>query len=291
LREHIRATGAQRAAAKEGLAIAKAKLHELRVSVDVVGADVYVDGESVGASPLPDPLYLDPGEHTIGARMGEKRSAVTVVSRAGKSTKATLQLSAEAAAARGAAAAARGEEADEDDEEDEEEPEEDAVADTGTGRGLFGWFISRPLAWVGVAVTVLGVAGGVYYSTQSRDAYDDADRVTDQIIAAAAIDPEADAKGLCANLPEDSEWHEEYEAACDALHEDWDRGDKAKRLSTISFVVGGAAAAGTIVYYFLDKDSGAPPAAARKSPSDRARATVSPVFARGFAGLSIAGRF
>lgn len=43
----------------------------VRVNVSLDGAEVLVDGKSVGLSPLSAPLFVDPGQRTIAARYGD----------------------------------------------------------------------------------------------------------------------------------------------------------------------------------------------------------------------------
>ncbi|WP_437511478.1 PEGA domain-containing protein [Sorangium sp. So ce1099] len=58
-------TAEERAAAVETYAQARAKVGAVLVSVNVQGADVLVDGARVGTAPLADPVFLEPGAHTI----------------------------------------------------------------------------------------------------------------------------------------------------------------------------------------------------------------------------------
>jgi hypothetical protein len=70
----------------------------LEVEVDVEGADVLVDGEKVGLSPLP-PLYVDIGEHALAVTKegyADAGKAFTAVS--GETATVTLTLEPEAAA-------------------------------------------------------------------------------------------------------------------------------------------------------------------------------------------------
>jgi hypothetical protein len=48
---------------------AKAQIGTLTVRVSADGATVSVDGRVVGTSPVPDEIYLDPGEHTVSASL------------------------------------------------------------------------------------------------------------------------------------------------------------------------------------------------------------------------------
>ena len=68
MRENKEASAAERQEAEKGLSTAKAGLGEITVSVDIADADVYVDGNLEGRSPLPAPVYLKPGSHTLEAR-------------------------------------------------------------------------------------------------------------------------------------------------------------------------------------------------------------------------------
>src|SRR5688572_25144401 len=46
---------------------ARKRVVEVNVSVNQPDAIISVDGQQIGKSPLPDPLYIEPGAHTIGA--------------------------------------------------------------------------------------------------------------------------------------------------------------------------------------------------------------------------------
>jgi hypothetical protein len=51
------------------LAEAKAQVGALRVQVNRPGAEVYVDGVSVGVTPLPDEVFVEPGNHLVEVRL------------------------------------------------------------------------------------------------------------------------------------------------------------------------------------------------------------------------------
>lgn len=68
----------------------------LRVETNVVGAEISVDGERVGASPLSGPLLLDAGDHRVAARkvgFSPADSELTLVG--GDATNTRLDLAAE----------------------------------------------------------------------------------------------------------------------------------------------------------------------------------------------------
>ena len=56
------------AAARQLLLEARSKLAAVKVQVDAQGAEVFVDGEPLGRSPLAEPVYLDPGNRRFEAR-------------------------------------------------------------------------------------------------------------------------------------------------------------------------------------------------------------------------------
>src|SRR5262249_46753478 len=65
LREHTSATPEEQAAAGKGVAEAKKKTGVIVIAVDDAGAEVAVDGATVGKSPLLDPVFVKPGKHTV----------------------------------------------------------------------------------------------------------------------------------------------------------------------------------------------------------------------------------
>jgi hypothetical protein len=68
LREDKAAKRTDREAVQALLERATAKIGTLQVTVDVEGAEVLIDGRTVGKSPLAAPIYVDPGSYTIEAR-------------------------------------------------------------------------------------------------------------------------------------------------------------------------------------------------------------------------------
>jgi len=59
-------TSAERESAKKSLAEAETKIGKLLLEVDVIGAEIAVDGEISGRSPLGvDPIYVEPGQRVV----------------------------------------------------------------------------------------------------------------------------------------------------------------------------------------------------------------------------------
>ena len=56
---------------QQRFAQARARVGALKVKVSVPGAEVTVDGRAVGIAPLADEVFVEPGAHTVTARLGE----------------------------------------------------------------------------------------------------------------------------------------------------------------------------------------------------------------------------
>jgi len=83
----------ERAKLEEQLIEAKKHIGSLTIQVDAPGADILVDGKSVGRSPLDATLFVEPGTRTIEAQLGDKKSgARTVELEAGSSREVSLKL-------------------------------------------------------------------------------------------------------------------------------------------------------------------------------------------------------
>ncbi len=83
------------ALAKKALAEAKAQVAVLRVSTPKDGAQITVDGVAVGTAPLEQPIYLEPGNHEIAARVGNNGIARNVAVQAGQESSIRLPLDAQ----------------------------------------------------------------------------------------------------------------------------------------------------------------------------------------------------
>ncbi|WP_437488225.1 PEGA domain-containing protein [Sorangium sp. So ce1014] len=79
LEQDATATPHERAAAAETFAKARAHVGAVLVHADVPGAAVVVDGAVVGKTPLLDPVFLEPGPHTMGVRHDDHAPQETAV--------------------------------------------------------------------------------------------------------------------------------------------------------------------------------------------------------------------
>jgi hypothetical protein len=296
LREHKEATEAERQGAMSGLAAAKAAVMEVPVEVDADGAEVFVDQALQGTSPLPQPLYLARGRHTILARKEGREDSVQIDAVAGHSTTVTLRprRPKQETAPRAAPTT----------EPIEAEPREDQPLSETTAtvesKGFFAWAADSPVAWIGGGLTLAGIAGGIGFGLGAADSYDSADSVLARIRQEATLDGLMSTQGLCSDPAVAlmqatmlkaplAQRAADYEKACARYSDNIDSGDSLKTLSTVSWVVAGVAAAGTIVYYFIDT-SGTPSSAGRKR-GPLARTRFVPYVSAGERGFAITGEF
>jgi hypothetical protein len=94
------ATGSKKqlAAVKQLFEDTRRKVGALVIKVGVEGAEVLVDGKAIGRAPLADEVYLDPGLHTVEAKLAGYDAAKQAVQAAtGPAQEVTLALVATAA--------------------------------------------------------------------------------------------------------------------------------------------------------------------------------------------------
>ena len=294
LRESKEATDAEQQAAQAGLNAAKVVVAEVDVSVDTDGAEVYIDGTLEALSPLPGPVYMAAGTHSVEARKDGKSSATQVSAAAGKQLKASIALAPKVAPVAAAAPVEAAEPA---------PPPEAPAPEPSSGRKpFFKWLVSSPVGLVGLGLTGVGVGGGIGFALASKKAYSNSDSVADQIKAAAAIDSgnaKPDTTNLCNDptawltmqgynkTPPLKDRAAQYSSACAKYPDNVHKGDTFKTLSTVGFVVGGVAAIGTIVYYFVDPNA----KEHTEAHAGSRRVAFVPTIAPGQAGLTVLGSF
>jgi hypothetical protein len=306
LREAKDATEAERSSAEAGLASAKTEVAEVAVHVDEEGAVVSVDGSTEGQAPLPGPVYLTPGSHTITAKKESRETSVQLNAVAGQATSTNLRFKKTGAAPLPAAQEKSGSEA-------APPPAESETTQPPSGEPSAGpssepirerqpflqWATTSPVAMVGGAVAVLGIGSGIGFGFASKKSYDNADSVAAQIRDAVAFDaielaqqgrPGFNSEGICSNPAKQNETSrpEKYKQACKKYSDNVSSGDDYKTISIVSWAVAGVAVAGTVIAYVLD-GSGPTESAARRP--HKLRATVSPWLTGSQRGLFVTGTF
>jgi hypothetical protein len=295
LREHKEATESERQGALQGLASAKTSVMEVPVEVDVAGAEVFVDQTLEGTSPLPGPLYLSPGKHTILARKEGREDRVEVDAVAGQSAAVTLRPKRPKKPEPSPPAA--------DTTKPSETPDEPLeVSEHHDSKGFFEWAAGSPVAWIGGGLTLAGIAGGVGFGLGAKDSYDSADSVLARIRQEANSDGLPTTQGLCSDpaaalmnassfTGDPAARAADYEKACARYSDNIDSGDNLKTLSTVSWVVAGVAATGTIVYYFIDTAGSSDETSSRVRREKGFQARLVPYMSAGERGLFVVGEF
>ncbi|MBE7478793.1 MAG: hypothetical protein HS104_02220 [Polyangiaceae bacterium] len=82
---------------QERFAEAKKSVGTLSLKVSE-GAEITVNGKTVGKSPLPGPVFIEPGAATIEAKIGEKSAKKTIAMDVGEAREIELTIEGEAAA-------------------------------------------------------------------------------------------------------------------------------------------------------------------------------------------------
>jgi hypothetical protein len=127
--------------ARKSVSQLQKKLGQIQIDCMTSGAEVSVDGKSVGRTPLPDLVWATPGHHQITAKHESVSPAVEEVDvKAGSVSNVTLRLAATVAAAPVLAPAAT--------------PTLDLRTSSMSGASE-GWWLGRKWTWVAAGSTVL----------------------------------------------------------------------------------------------------------------------------------------
>ncbi|AGP34862.1 hypothetical protein SCE1572_10255 [Sorangium cellulosum So0157-2] len=219
------ATPDERAAALKTYAQARAKVGAVRLRVNVEDAEVRVGQEVIGTVPLQDPVFLEPGTHTISVRrQGYEPASVAVELKAGEEIERSVELksarASEPAAGERPATAWRG----------------------GLGKGGDPP-PNKTLLIAGGSVAGVGVIAGTVFTVLALGKGDDAEELRGK------VDRDGDLKGYCASTKKPR--------LCAELSDTVDVQYAFINAAIYSFIVG-AAGAGTVIYALVDRP--APPA-------------------------------
>lgn len=324
IREHKTAKPEEITSAQNGIADAKKKTGHLIVIVNAVGADLSVDGTSIGKSPLLDPYFVKPGKHTLYATYQGQAATTTVDVKKGIATSATLTLNVATpapttppittaqpppttpppvytapppttSAPPGSTAPAPtypypGSTA----------PyippaQNDPLAPpsatsispdqpTGTREPIFDWFKRKPVAWIGVGVTGVGLIMGIGFSAAAAGASGNVNNYADQIASEAAKDG---VSSPCGKEDDPSDDLAKYNTACETLRSSLSQYRTDVAVAATGWVLFGLGAIGTAVYTMIDWYPKRTTAAAQ-GPQILG---ITPVVSPTQGGLGVFGRF
>jgi tetratricopeptide (TPR) repeat protein len=290
LREASEASGPERDAAQAGLASAKAAIAEITLTTEA-DADVSVDGTLQGLAPLPGPLYLEPGMHTLQAKKGERVGTQSLSAKAGESREIRLKLAGEPAvsAVKPAVSPAA---TPEDQNAPEPANEEAPPAHAEPGReSFFHWLLTKPAGVVSGSTTLLFAGGAVGFAIASSASYSNADDIARQINNRAQQDG-VPTRGICVEpitvlgSGNDAE-AAHFMDACQHRQDAVNKGDTFKTVATVAGVGAGVMAVTTGVLYFVTADRDNETGSARARPG----IAVLPWFGSQGGGLSVSGGF
>lgn len=214
---------------REMIARAQAKIGTVMVHVDAEGADVLVDGQKVGSSPLPSPLFVDPGTRRFEARKAGMRLASQEIEvTAGSAPRVDLQLSSTAVSPPA-----------------DQRP---AALNSGSGAGpdTSGEKVNAPWKALAIAsggISLAGIGAGIALSVAAgakfREAGNQLDALRQNTLTTSKVcgpsSPSANAAG------------------CASLKSTLSSRDHLTNAATAGFIVGGAAAVGTVVFLLVPK--------------------------------------
>jgi PEGA domain len=134
--------------ARKSVAQLQKKLGRIQVDCESAGAEVSVDGKSVGLTPLPELIWVTPGRHQVTAKHASAAPAIEDVDvTAGSVSTVTMRLRPLAASLSASAPKAA--------------PNFDVQATSAPSGGSEGWWLGRKWTWVAAGSTVLLAVGAI----------------------------------------------------------------------------------------------------------------------------------
>ena len=281
-------TDKQRADANDGLNQSHAKLGRIEVAA-TAGTEVTVDGDKVGTTPLPDPILVEPGAHTVkfkGPDGATDTDSVTVL--AGEKAIARFAKTASAApVAPTPPPAGTDSEAtptpppppDETPKPAEAPPVKETANVTSHTSLLSGPDTMAPV-YIGGVVVLGSAALAIVMAISKQNAQNKANATATQITqhGGTSCSPPTLAAGATTSLGQ-------VQAACNEYQGDNQDVNTDATIGNIAVGVGVIAAVGTVVYWLVADRHGESPSTGSTSPR------VTPIVGTSLGGLSLSGNF
>ncbi|HXK18787.1 MAG TPA: hypothetical protein VNG33_13345 [Polyangiaceae bacterium] len=236
---------------KKDLAQLRELAAQLQLTVNESGAEITIDGTSVGTSPLGE-FYLDDGQHTVAARLGDRTASKALKAEKGKVWSIELDLPKPPDEPAPAAAAAAG---------PATQPLAPAPPQPASPAANDSSSASVVPVVVGGAVFAGALITGIALRVSASASYKDADALRTK------NGPQGCASGTAST------------SDCGAQADANSSGDRKTNISTVAFSVAGAALVGTAIYWFWPRQS-----ATTTTGSTRVVGTISQ--SSGFIGIS-----
>ncbi|MBK6516652.1 MAG: PEGA domain-containing protein [Polyangiaceae bacterium] len=288
LREHKEITPEQRTAAAAGIEDCKKKVGLIAITVDAAGAEVSVDGASVGKSPVADPVFVEPGTHAVIATLSGRTASTSVEAKKGQTTVATITVKpAEPTPPTppdptGPAPIIPTPGINPDPLAPNPQPPPGGARDSG-GESFGEWTISgrmpSPLFWVGSGVFAVGLGLGIGFSAAASSSASDAELLASRLRNQAAEDG---VDGAPCGAEDGTGTGDVYPDQCNQLRDALGVHDANVAVAATGWVLAGLAAGGTIAVAVLGYDG--------KGPS-KPSAAVLPLVSSEVQGVTVVGTF
>lgn len=252
LREASTATPAQHADAEKGLAEARTKIGRFDVSAPS-GAEISVDGTAVGVAPLSDSVDVEPGTHSVRARMTDGTTETKSASaRAGERVAVQLSAPIKEVAAPVPVPSTPPSNATE---TNEPERPQSTTFDVQPSNKSF-WPKSMAPVYIGAGMVVVGVGSAIVFNAFKQSALDSAKNTAGLILANNGT------SSTC-NAPSSR-----FAAACKSLQDDVDRSNTDNTIANVGIGVGIAGAVLGLVWLFAGpkRDAESPPLGSWQRP-------------------------
>jgi hypothetical protein len=281
-------TDKQRADANDGLNQSHAKLGRIEVAA-TAGTEVTVDGDKVGTTPLPDPILVEPGAHTVkfkGPDGATDTDSVTVL--AGEKAIARFAKTASAApvaptpppAGTDSEATPAPPPPPEETPKPAEAPPVKETASVTSHASLLSAPDSVAPVYVGGAVVLGSAALAIVMAISKQNAQNKANATATQITqhGGTSCSPPSLATGATTSLGQ-------VQAACNEYQSDNQDVNTDATIGNIAVGVGVIAAVGTVVYWLVADRHGDSPSTGSTAPR------VTPIVGTSLGGLSLSGNF
>jgi hypothetical protein len=318
LREHATATPDQRTAAEAGIAEAKKSAGLVVVNVDSPGADISIDGTTVGKTPLLDAVFVKPGKHTVFASAQGKSAVSSVEVKAGLSTGVSLTLGVSSAPPPPPPVAPTPEPmpppvappppVTPPTPLPNPEPPPPAVGPgpepVGPPTYTFGqWYTHKPIAWVGTGLAILGlglgIGGGAGASGASSSSSSDVAAIQHQIGVYNKSSPIPTGANVAPSnvcnpsvLANSSRLNNYFGPACGVVQNDMSNYNTGVAVMATGWVLFGVGVVGTVTYAMVDwfpHRAGATSTGAAATP--KPELAVLPLVSPSVRGVGVVGTF
>lgn len=288
LKESTTASPQQRRDAESGLAEARQKLGRIEV-IAPAGTEITLDdGEKIGTTPLPEPIDVEPGPHTVRS----PNDSVKVVATLGQKVEAKLGQPAAAtpvvpvtppASTSPSPTPTPGTEQTPPTTETTPPP----AAETGTKHtNLLTPPETMTPVYVGLAAGGIGLVGAIVFAAFKADAQSKADAVANDIRRAAQLRG-IPAQGVCSST--NPTIQKDFGSACTTLKDNNDKVDTNATIANVSLVVMGVGFVTAAGWYLFAPKRDDTKSAKATTPSTKP--VITPYAGWGNAGLSVSGAF